>query len=1425
MRSAILSKIILTAVLCLSTTGCWSSIFGDGRDSTLAKEKRYRKINPDCSHIDLIHSEVSVPQFRELLHCFNSRGGLEEIENLVSKLSDAELLPLVRVGNEKALTNPQFLFEFQKSFESWSASGNAGPMLAAVGKPFENPEWFSSLLALMSRGDPKLFDALKLVGEKLTDANIARSLDVLLTIVDSPAFASIQKELKEPSLTRRGLDQVAAGIAAYFRLQRAPGRVELDRAFLSALANGQLFSAFDSFAELVAPSATGTANIREYVPRMAALMNSTLKPRRGIFGTISREAPVLQDLMSQVNGLHGPIRCMKGTQTMPDGVVYVIKELASRETANIDLFLRRNNLLTMVTMNSLCEFPPALADYYSAVFEMASLDTVYTATDLVKAFYKNGLSTLIVDTLGGKGYEWGEKPKPMSPVAELIPALAELSERGGMEDLLLLLASIRPEDREDFRAMAAFLVAPQKTLEGRSVYDALASTIANSNAGEMLNLLKSTGLYMDFDEPVFRPAVARLRQAFHMNNVHPVVHLIRELLVSPDLNRDFFQTLFLVASRNPDELHGALRSIGEMSREEDGRLREMTDSTVRIFAKFAAKNGTVPVVERGVPAFVPLRSHHFSKSDLTWVVAQPLRPLVGCEGLSPGIKLDDYESPEFESNFQRYIDCINSDGEHGDVQDGIYDYLLKERTEDGKPALHHAIDMLRRFSLPIPELSDIGKRWFGQFDDGRFFRFLDAIPWWTNRGVGLTRAEEGPLLEPLLQIVVPLVEEGKASWRRMEKFVAGVLKKDYFPKLLGYLQGLDDRSPQPEPVIDSENFDLEQIAASVGKQECIQDSAARMKRAADIVDDYRNSIVGPDLDPVTRRPRQAWKKHELMAEMDPLFEKLTGANGDVIGALLNTVGYFTLPEGEAPNSRQHFHWSYLRDFLKLRSLDHLKSNGELHTIPYFYPGEALPRLKVVSTLDRFELLVTNADFKYLLPQNFALEFLNSIALAWGDEPRESWPPLIKKLYPGSRRPPTLRDAYDDIRSTLKLASFFIGYPDVPECAEFNEKQVGVFPTDVKARLFNLHQLVGVIGENLPDAAGPYRGGMGVLRNLLFELYASTPEEFRSDSAKTAWKNNVGVGIKLARMGMFRQISKNMRVSTLPENHDSQLMDKFFDGFIHLGTACGLSVEAEVPRCVPILRSVLEALFSKDPELRLPRAVFDKMFDALDDSGRAARLKQLAFYSMVMGREAGVTEATLQATATLLTDYGDYFLKNSGTILKYLSSPESAGMVRALAEQDPQTPGRSEFFRLLVDVLAIPATNGDRLLVLDFMDILLIVDRPENEARWGLFKRRLEALDLTDYSKLKMDEIFENALEFFKEEPSTRLPGSPQSALKVRQYLADRLENGDSFQFMVMIKNDPERFLKMLSALSKYVENGEIKEFFSQLRRGVPKPSP
>jgi hypothetical protein len=135
------------------------------------------------------------------------------------------------------------------------------------------------------------------------------------------------------------------------------------------------------------------------------------------------------------------------------------------------------------------------------------------------------------------------------------------------------------------------------------------------------------------------------------------------------------------------------------------------------------------------------------------------------------------------------------------------------------------------------------------------------------------------------------------------------------------------------------------------------------------------------------------------------------------------------------------------------------------------------RLRMVSDLDRLELIAINADFKaFGIAPNFGLKMIRDIALAWGDVPPGNRPLTLSRLInPNEVR--TLAEVKQSIEALLSTLDHL----------PLDTLAVGDELHDLRARVFNLHPLITLLKQELPVENGG-KGGMTLIRDLFFSLY-------------------------------------------------------------------------------------------------------------------------------------------------------------------------------------------------------------------------------------------------------------------------------------------------------------------------------------------------
>ena len=201
----------------------------------------------------------------------------------------------------------------------------------------------------------------------------------------------------------------------------------------------------------------------------------------------------------------------------------------------------------------------------------------------------------------------------------------------------------------------------------------------------------------------------------------------------------------------------------------------------------------------------------------------------------------------------------------------------------------------------------------------------------------------------------------------------------------------------------------------------------------------------------------------------------------------------------------------LASFLKERAV-------KVTLIPYIYQVPNYPagsnkeyhnriRLRIVTDLDRLELIAINADFKaFNLVSNIGMGFIREIGLAWGDVPEDQRPATLARLL-GRNDVKTLKQVKEYIESEMSKFDRNI-LQSLGNCDPRGRSLVGrwliartcsseIF--DVSARMFNLRFLISLLGDELPVRDGGV-GGLEFLRDLFYSLYEGNTDAQRNNFA-------------------------------------------------------------------------------------------------------------------------------------------------------------------------------------------------------------------------------------------------------------------------------------------------------------------------------------
>ncbi|MCC7440640.1 MAG: hypothetical protein IT285_03340 [Bdellovibrionales bacterium] len=1523
------------AIAASMLAGCSPEMFfGNDIDEGVRNTPRYREINTACAGLDLSRPELRIEDFKKIVNCFNANGGLQPVADLVGRLDDATLQPLVDWSNTQFLRNRKLMYELEKTYFSLQNRGILRPTFAQFGRLLGNEEFVASGIALLREStlpdgstapegqgpDPQLLAGLKRLSTKVTMESVTDAIDLGLNLVGARAFSAVQKRFEAPSPKGRELRDLTNRLHAYGLEMNRPERFDPARAALETVRDQSLFEALDRFMRAGAAGVATQSDIQARAARVGAIFQA-------LHSGPAPEPAV--GLVKLFHGLNRPIDCLRGAERVENALRWDVRELAEFTPPNeASAEILRRSPLTIAALAPFCDLPSALSEHYGSIRSVALTTGMEPMAELLRDAWATGRPGLVptdrirrpvVDLLLSLLADTNEAGTV--GISRILPVMAELTDRGVWEDAVLI-ATLPPESERGKLADAAdFVLEPAEELEGLSLYTVIVNVVSRTSALNLYRFARSLSRFVEEKDPIIEPALRSMRSALYVNQAHPFLDLARNILATAPEKQDFYKSVFRIADM--PEFASSVKLIAEMAG--DGRLERLVGSVITLFHKHAMEGNYGAIADAQEPAFAPTRRHDLVTADLEpyLFAALPDPEPAACGLMRPGFDLSDYGAADFEAQMGHTLSCLERGEDNSDFVNAI-NYLRRARLSSGRPFYEFQVDVVRSLgaALNAGELGDLSSRWKASFDSGKFRRLFDVVPYWAEEIVqGNPDDEGGPAIRPLLDAVAPLAAK-RAELERLSRLGADVLLDDSFPNLVAYAEHIYDHPTVPDAPQAPAVFPVSRIKATLRARECMSNPtptqpnpAWEARRAAEIVEDYTQGITNWDL--VAGRARKAWTRQEFEACVggpragitapdwcqNSLFEKYSNRvhwDGDqsVAKASLNLLRYFTLAPGQRPDLQRHYPPEYLGEWFKKKADDYL-------VVSYIYPGQARPKVRMVNTLDRLELVLINADLdldsipKWIrdllgsmmgitVPDNGAKHFLALVGEAWGDEPQEVWPLPIRNKYAGSR-PPTLREAYVELRTTLVRLSNLLGFPDLPNCPgaqwptannqvpDWMVKLIGkhLDPQAVRSSLFNLMQVLPAVEEMLPDYNGPQRGSLKVLRDMFYELYYSSPPQFRNSSAK--WRNNLSVILHLVRLGLGRQAGRLIR--QLPASDQPALRDFFST----------LARAAASPHAQGVMETLLQRDFEAAPARlfkdRPVGQIFLELFDMLEkpSSGllsderldelekrkctgsasatldqewecKIAHAKQLSFYLLALvtqpsptggfafGGAAGLVDPLALTLKDALVAHKTYLGARRDRLRELLTMKDPAGWIRALYES-PEWSSKADVGAVLGRAL------GDSRHAVDALRLMRTMDEdPAAHAALELFADRWDALEKVEgYSEVELEPWVRDVVAFFKEDnvsSCTALAGTPSwdtdvhSACKLRHFAAQRLRANDLAAFLELIARGaamdeasdycqpsqpgcgPEQFSLLLKALSRQVRDGSVNDFLELVRRSL-----
>jgi len=1127
-----------------------------------------------------------------------------------------------------------------------------------------------------------------------------------------------------------------------------------------------------------------------------------------------KEAPRFHNYISLFSQMKSEVSCFKNTKLVSNVIQYMIEELSNKERDDVRRFLIRDNILNMVALNTFCAYPEGLESYYKSVIELAETEAVYAAADMVKQFYKNDLTDFLIEVMSDTGGDG------RGGIRRLVPLFSELREKDAWKDVLLLFDLARKEDRPAVANFLDLILKKEKDTGGESLGEIFFNSISGVSIKTLLKWFGGFTKYLINDPNLGENLLSSIRRVYFLNRAHPFLDVYTSMLSSAGSEELFTKTFSGFSGRMKTEpqfkkaLRGSLVKSATLLK--DGRAEELVDSLFILFENIIKKG--MYSVELNTAADInwsSLRLHNLKGSEILSGDESPRGGLreekqySSCKKVNPGMQIFKITDAGFQSRIDNFASCANEDGEYGDLVSSV-GFLKKKKTQTGKDYLRFQVDVFKDLVLEKSEARELVNRGLLAFDDGRAFRLFDAIPVFIKtRGVYNDQVKSRKALFYLFDLAAPILKE-QTAFDRVQKYLAKTLRRDNFPDILLYLERLKISDERRENETIQTQYDFSEMKRIVGNSECVLDERSKMSRALDVVDDYDNSVTSFEL--TNGDTIKTWSFDEFYSRLEPVLgkirsQKTTGREASVIDSLVGFLNYFALEHGHAPGELHHYEATYLYEWLNRLSKNH-------RLITYFYPGETLPRVRLINGLDMLELMGLNADISIATAQNLAFLFFSKITEAWGDEPRNVWPDEIEQKYPvGSGLfPKTLKEAVGEITVLQGWAESLVGFPELPKCYQDIDRtsqheleehalshpknkliRIPFVPYDVKTRIYNIRQLLPMLNEILPGSGYENAGAIRVLRDLFYQINKSTPEQFRN--SKSGYKNNFSLIFYMKDLGFLRSISKKLMYRT----GDDEVMNKFFVNFIAAAS-------------VPENKKILENLFENKENDKFIEASLIKIFKALENHG-PEEFTNIIYYLISEFDSKTTLKRVSEIISLLLSKHKQFITENLEEIFALLSDKKLSRMVEAFY-WDLDNKDKLVFKEYVDETLMEPMIIESLLVLLESV----LGDKNAQyslNSFWGGANR---FLGFWSIKKLNLNEMFLDLFHFFQE--PRFIGGERTLSGGVGEFLAKILERGYIDEYLYFAQKDPEGLYLVLDSVAKQIGKEDIREYMTKMRRNI-----
>jgi hypothetical protein len=1052
---------------------------------------------------------------------------------------------------------------------------------------------------------------------------------------------------------------------------------------------------------------------------------------------------------------------------------------------------------------------------------------------------------------------------------------------------------------------------------------------------KLYKLVSSLSNYSKLDNDFLEQSLLLAREAFYSNNVHPVFELIRDILKEAPKNPEFFSALLNISELDEfseaiselsdmtkdDRLEAVIAGMVKVFHRfaEQGKNLDIQETEVRPFVSTRRHNFT-----RDQLTEFTLKN----KPD-----SRRLNLSQECDRLLFDVSMFKASDSRSAEQLKYFIKCLNSDGSHDDLRIAVE--TLQEypsRFSSSGSLFDIQVGMVRKLEdgLSSSHTSALIEHWKSYYTQktaqGVLYlnNVLDGIGLFI-RGRPVVSGDQttGPILGPLAKLFGKIVGAAQNEVKELKNFAAKTLESNSFPKLAGDIRSIYSRSLEEAPSTDSDlpvstanpqlaedpfvrevwrrawhgpvanRFTPEfilRVKEWVKNKECDglsgrDDDPELLRRVVRVLSEPRDTVNNWELVSegrlgLSRGPRKNWEFYEFKRWLEKIVKKLAQTESreadprnrprkKLIDAQLDFLKYFSMPVNRARYQFDgqvyaQFTPDWLAKWFFDRAIDY-------QPITYFYPGESKPRVRIVNTLDKFELVTLNGDFiAPYLNKNLGLKNLALLGDAWGDIPdRSKWPAEIRAKYPGSNYPPTILEAVREISSPRAtfwnigswlgtedihtLGFYIMGLPRLPACHRDIEGAIDpqasgylsyLFDRSYQARLYNIMQVIHVMEENAPGSRTGYGYGLEFFRDLFFELNYSSPQNalaIKDDIEQALDQNNLTVVSYSNKLGLLRLAGTLLHNV---ERDDPALKDLFYL-LVHA---------AKTPRVREFLKTTYETTEGRDVFWNLVREMFYIVKNA--DGNQIKQLRGTLYYAFAtINRLEPWTPPSAPYRLNGELDRPELVDKAVQRLHEVIQNPELTeflaqdhdGLLRDVLTSDlsyslfrktysslgmPEDAGKAERIRdVMMDFLSTTSADGTSL-VQDGMKTLKVIhgNRTLQQEAWDLASKTRGLLNSDEWARLE----FENsALPLVYLFEHLNMNGTAEASQEeklasdqLRKNLASILRSQDLEELALLASEKPDKFNQILMTLNRYIgykNQGELKDFLKQLHQRLSAP--